>query len=598
MKTTVRVVALVLAALLALGMFSGIFAMFAFASVGSSTPDPVYYPIIVTADTTMSATVTTGKTRTNLTIKFKFTPGQSDYEYDDEIPFGDFSIPADSSFSFGEKTKLRVQRSSSENDYYIATLSGVTYNGGSGKTLILDVDTGDYATTFTVPVPSKYFRAESTDESDPLRSELVIESVTVRDASNQKLDLVDKDTPPFTVEIEYYDIGIEGADLNELSKENFHAFLRTSSGFKALGGTVGTLTLVSTKAQFPRFRATFKNIKADATADILNFKVQYDIDGTSVRSDGSAQIIQIEKDEDNGDAAPLRPNMIVQAYSYGDEPIIAGDDFNLDFTLANTSRSVAVENVVMTIEPNNGFIIAAASNTVYFEELQPGATVPYSIALRPVPTGNSTTETTDYSIVVRFKYQYMSKKEYAEGGSEVRIAIPVAQLDRFAVDEITDYSMYLTVGEEGYVSVPITNKGKSLTYNITGTIREQGSAGMEFIAPSVHYGNLEAGKSGTVDLALTVNMPGEFHGEAIIQYEDENMRQKELKVSFSTMVAEASMPPPEIPPDAEQNMEPQGSKWFVVVCCIAGGLLMAVPIALYIIKRVRAKGSEDIDEDF
>lgn len=573
----------------------------------TSTPSGDKIIKVITADTTVSKTLTFGKISSGVTVKFAFLD-TVDYDLGvGEFSFDRLEMPTDSSFGWGQSSKLKVEskvrRVSGEDVYYYqATLSGVSYTGGSSRLLELTVD-GD--TTFNVTIPSKYF-SESGGE-DTIASDIVVQSVHVYDAAGVQLASVTKDSKPFRVDVIFYDMGLKSLSKSELEKATKRVFITNAPGFKTLSGTSGTLELMSTSGEYPRFRAIFKNMTTDGTGTAISFRTQYDVDdnGTeskkSVKGEASVNLFQVTKPEEESKAdetAPLKPNVIIQEYNYSKEQIVAGDEFDLELRFRNTSRDTGVDNVVMTIEPNSGFVIASASNTTYFESMAPGEVKPFTITLRAAASaGNATgTPQTDYSVQVKFSYQYLSKKEFATGESAVKIAIPVVQLDRFSVDEITQYTQYLMVGEEGSVTVPVINKGKSLTYNISGEIKAANPE--SYISPIEHMGNLEAGKSGELSLSVTVNVPGEFNADAVISYEDENGNQKQLSVPFTIMVEQHQEMPEIMPPTDVGDMQPQGPGPLSIILCSVGAMMVASPIALYLIKRVKARGSEDIDEDF
>lgn len=434
----------------------------------------------------------------------------------------------------------------------------------------------------------------STDaEETPPTSDIVVENVTVKTASGQKLDKVDKDTGPLTVEIIYSDIGLQDEGFNSMGKNELHAFITTATGFKLLAGSRGTLTIDSLQGVYPRFKAVFKNVEYSGGGKDLGFRVQYDFFDYHVKGTSTATLFQIESEEEEkeGDLPPVKPKIVIDKYSYGEDQIVAGNEFNLDISFRNTSSDIAVEGVTMTLVPSEGLAIAAASNTVYIPNLGAGQSMSHTIALRTLPS----TAAGSVKLDIKFSFQYVDKKTRPDGTSDESVSIPITQIDRFAVDPITDYTQYLTMGEEGYLTVPIINRGNSATKNISAVVRAQG----EFVAPTSHFGNLEPGKNGTIDISITVSQIGEFHGEVVVQYEDENMKQKELATPFSIMVNEPYVDQPEMPDMSE--MAPAESplqKWFRLGLCVLGGLMLAAPLALYIIKRVKAKGSEEIDEDF
>ena len=452
-----------------------------------------------------------------------------------------------------------------------------------------------------VSIPSNFFRAKESssgtsddEEATPPKSEINIESVTVRTPNGQKLDTITKNTGPVNVEIIYYDSGLRDEGFNSMGKGDYHAFITDATGFKLLSGSMGTLTLESLQGIYPRFKAVFKNVEY-ISGTKLGFRALYNFPDyeNPVQGDASATLLQIaSEEEDDSTLPPVKPKIVVDQYSYGDEPIVAGSEFAVDINFRNTSGEIPVEGVTMTLTTSEGLEIKAASNTVYLKSLGAGQSMSHTIALRTLPSVAAGSVKLD----IKFSFQYVNKKERPEGESSESISIPITQIDRFAADPITDYSQYLTMGEEGYLSVPIINRGNAVTKNISASVRADG----EFIAPASHFGNLESGKNGTVDVSITINQPGEFQGDVVIQYEDENMQQKELTVPFSIMVNEPYVEPPPIDPEQWEGMqqEPAWHQWFRIGLCALGGLLMAVPLALYIIKRVKAKGSEEIDEDF
>lgn len=567
---------------------------------GSNSADDQYIAQIITADTTVSKTLTTGRVSTGLKITFNFLDPGIDF-LEGDYSSSEFTMPLESSFGWSHNTKLTITKDN-RGDYYKATLTNISYNGGSSQNLILTLTGENFA--INVPIPNKYFNKSSSETDEIPTSDIVVQSTIARNAQGQKLGVVNEKSGRFTVEVLFYDIGLKNESNSAIDAAKKYAFITTPTGFKLHNGSSGTVERVTSSAEYPRFKATFEGVESTGSVNTLNFRVQYDFAEYTqgIKGEAVATLFQISSEsEDESEAAPLKPNIIVQEYNYGEGDIIAGSEFNLDMVFTNTSRTVAVENVVMKITPASGFYIAAASNTVYFPSMGAGESKPYSVALRAMPsrnTGVAGETPTDYSVTVEFAYQYpINKKgDYGDHSTSVKIAIPVEQLDRFAVDEITDYTQYIPVGYEGYVTVPITNKGKSATMNISGTVESK--SGAEFTAPPVHYGNLEAGKSSTLNINITINTPGEFTGEAVISYEDENMNQKEIRQPFAIMVEAPMTPPAEMPEMPGMMPEEEKLSPYSIALIVIGGLMLASPAALILIKRVKARGNEDIDEDF
>lgn len=590
-KTSIRIISFIIVAVLVITLFYSVAVMVAHAD------DSIDVAKIITGDTTVSRKMTVGKVTTGLTVKFNFldsAQATTGTFLSDEI-----SMPMDSSFGWSYNTTLTIEsKTKGSASYYEATLKNVTYNGGASKTLQVTLENQAFA--MNVIIPSKYFNETAETDGAPV-SKPAWHSTIVRNKAGQKLESVSKNTGPVTVEVIFYDMGLKNEGNTSVDEAKKYAYITAPTGFKLHNGSFGTVERMTSQTEYPRFKATFEGVESTGNINTLNFRVLYDFEEyeKSIEGEVAATLFQIKTESEAEETNPKPvPKIIISEYVYGKESIIAGEEFSLDLSFRNTSSTTGIENVDITIEPGNGFLITAASNTAYFPTLATNETKNFSVTMRANPAASSSvagTTPTDYSVQIKFSYQYLNDKKYADGSSNVKISIPVTQLDRFGVDEITDYSQYIMLGEEGYVTVPITNKGKSSIYNITGEIKND--SGADFVAAPVHFGNLDAGKSGTVDISLSISTPGVFEGKAVVTYEDENMNQKEMSVPFSIMVMEPPPPQIEAPPDMQQQA-PAGPGLPSIILCAAGALMMAVPLSLYIIKRVKAKGIEAIDEDY
>ena len=66
------------------------------------------------------------------------------------------------------------------------------------------------------------------------------------------------------------------------------------------------------------------------------------------------------------------PNIIIRNYSYG-EKVTAGQVFDLEMEMTNTSSVTAAENVVVSLDTGEGISINSSSNTIYIPKLDAGA---------------------------------------------------------------------------------------------------------------------------------------------------------------------------------------------------------------------------------
>lgn len=609
----IRAVALILAALLMVStLVSGL----------SLLVSAAYYPDVRSVRTTDGGTVTRIRYGNTYVIRFRYTTSEAPSST--RNTYRKTGLTLNSAWR-GTNASLEIvlTRSSTDGntDEYIVdgtlTAQYVSHSDNPELTiesveLTMDSDHSYTIDTLYLEIPDSYFNSSTSTGDDgvdvteeTLTSQVMVENMVALDSAGNRIDEITKDSPPFTLEVVFADVGLRDVDLSDIKNGDMQAYITGAGGF-TLGSTAkGTITLASQNVDYPRFRARFSNVTYTGAEKSLTFTVFYNIDGfTTLKGEGSATLFSAKvdsEDEDEESTAGIKvPKIIISQYTYGEEAIVAGSEFTLAFTLRNTSTELPLENIVVTLTPSApagtdsgpGLIVASSSNTIYVDSLPPGATQNYAVDFMARPDASVTSHLID----VKFSYEYIkSEKEGYTAAPELAesIAIPVNQIDRFSIDPILE-EPYGTVGEELYLTVNIINKGKSPTYNISGTVKVDPSV----TAPAQHFGNLEAGAAESMDFYLTGTQPGSFEGEIIIQYEDNNNNVKEVAVPFSMTVEERYVPQPDSDMMDPDMMEPppQGPNLLTVIFCVIGGLAIATPIALYLMKRVRAKGSEEFDE--
>ena len=609
----VRIMALVLA----LTLFAGILGML---SMTGMAAEPDYFAHYVTArNGSYPEYVKYGDT---VNLHFKYWEDTADFPGDlnKTVKVKSFYCSGGTWDSLGSTLELKKIEENGSICTIEATLSNIKYISRS-KDNILDIrgvtisSSNDYHSIRTAFDPSFFDSSYSSspnyeDETNPYTSDIIIENIYVKDADGNFLDRVTKDSAPFTVEVVFIDRGLREIDPEYFRDNNteMSAYLTQSGGFIPSSGTRGTLTRAAgAYAEAPRFRATFRGMKYDGGANSLAFRVEYEVNGWYVGADVPVTVQQAKaNDDDESKLAPLIPHIIVSQYSYGKDAIAAGEEFTLNVSIKNTSNEIPLENIVMTITPETvksdtagsttgGLTITSASNTYYIEKLGVGGNLTHSVTLRAEPNA----AVGSHKVEVKFSFQYVDEanKKRETGNDSEGIAIPVTQVDRFSVDPLTDFTETVFYGDEGYLVVSFINRGKSTTYNVSGIVNGENLASP---GQSQHFGNLEAGNSGTLEFSVAALEPGQISGEIIIQYEDDNTNQKEIPVPFTIYVEEPYYPP-YVPPSGGMNpgiTEPQGPSAVSIVFCSVGGIAIAIPLMLYIIKRTKAKGSEDFDEVF
>ena len=279
-----------------------------------------------------------------------------------------------------------------------------------------------------------------------------------------------------------------------------------------------------------------------------------------------------DPNEDPGDTAPeapkpaaAAPNLIIDNYSYGGTSVQAGKTFDLSINFMNTSRALAVENIVMSLETAEGISIANSSNTFYFETLKPRHNITQNITLRATGKGENSSPT----IGVNFRYEYIDQNQRMEITRSETIAIPVTQPERFEITEPTLPEMQ--VGMENVLSFPYVNKGKGTLYNVA--VKIEGD--VDALQPVQNLGNFESGRSGTIDAIFTTTQEGPTPFKIIVTYEDADGNEKKREFKYEPTVM--AMPEPELPPEMMEPIDPELTEqpsnnwlWVFVVIVIVG----------------------------
>lgn len=557
-------------------------------------------------------TTTSGSAVTSLT-KDRFYNIEFQYYDSDLVPptveesFLNPSITASVGSAFQTTTRTEVSSLKLKKESGHAVITGKIENiqykklNYSSLSFTLNANQPSSSTSYSVDLTfsiSDYLGStggsgSSSGDSEQYTSDIVVERVLARGSGGEILSEITEDTPPFTLEIYFYDLGFEGVHEDDFYDRNFAAYLTSPGGLRANGSMQGrlVLTTLSGSGDFPRFCATFTNLTYDGNSNSITFRAQYYVD-EYIYGEANAtvhQAVQEEEEKEEG-PDPATPYIILSNYSYGSQPIEAGMEFALDMSFLNTSLETPLENIVMKISTPEDLSIASSSNSYYIDSLGSDAELHQAIQLQAKPSA----AVGSHSVTIEFTYQYIVDKVRKDNTSSFSVAIPVTQIDRFAVDPLTDYSEYVTQGDEAYLTLSFINRGKSTTYNISGSLQGDFSSSGQ----SQHFGNLEAGKSGTMEFSILCDQPGPVQGEVLILYEDENTKQKELSVPFSFTVEEGYFGDEPGPGPLEEEPPEHSVTLFTVTLCSLGGLLIAAPVALTLLKKLRQRGIEEFDEDF
>ncbi len=342
-----------------------------------------------------------------------------------------------------------------------------------------------------------------------------------------------------------------------------------------------------------KFR-TLEDITAVKQGITAAMKYSYGRNSSIVQAEGTSSIVLIaapNKTSDGKDNAAA-PNIIIGKYDIGEDQIPAGEVFDLTLDFYNSSAETPIENVVMTVSAGGDLSIYGGSSSFFYTDIPAAGSKGETIPLRVLPTAATGTS----SVVISFKYDYLTGDTRNTVTTEQTLYIPVFQPDKmtFSINQPT-YDIY--AGNEVYLTLSYLNKGRADAANVKAEI----VGDIPALTTEKVIGNVAAGGNGTVDFIVTPYMAGEVTFSILLTYEDSNMNevQKELPVTLNIM----DMPfidEPYFPMTMEMPGEEGGGfPWWIVF--VGGGVLIvaAVIVIIVVVHKKKKKGkkltADDID---
>ena len=317
----------------------------------------------------------------------------------------------------------------------------------------------------------------------------------------------------------------------------------------------------------------------------------------SCKIDNATIVPEKENDKKpDEETTAAQPYVIISSYSYGKGDLVAGETRNVTMTFRNTSKTMAVENMMVTMTLPDAMMLTSSSNSFYIESLAAEGTITKTVNVTVKPTAAAQS----HSMTVDFTYDYLDNGVRRNAKTTESISMPVLQVDRFTVTGI-DLPQEIFMGEESNLSVNFVNKSRTEIYNLSAKLNCEGISNN---GEEQYLGNLASGTTSSADFYIKGNEKGELVGEVIITYEDTNMNQRTVSVPFTTKVTsyEDVWGPqgpvgPQNPDDPGMDPgmeEPAGFPWFWV---IGGVAVVAAGVFVYLKLRKNKKESVDEDED-
>lgn len=476
--------------------------------------------------------------------------------------------------SFQDGTASAV--ASGQNGEYTVTFTGLTYTGDSGKQLAFTIyyegNGGGYQDGNTVPVRECVPYTEPTPAPEPT-PETIPEPRAVFNSDGTSTSIAAGETKTITVYIQNAGTTAMRDPILTL-KSSGSLLIMGSQDYMLDDIRAGRDTAVTVTVKAPdKIESQMQTI--DAT---LSFYYDNGTQLTGGSASGSVNVLStVTKDtKDEETIASPTPIVILSKYNYGGSSVAAGSSTNLSFSFTNTSKTIKIENVMVTVTGGQDLMLNGSTNTFYFESVAASGSKTVTVPMKAAQLISASAQ----DVKIDVTYEYVDQNARKSGNATLSLSVPLYQPDRFELSEPkTSYTGY--VGEETSLTIDYVNKGKSAINNVEATI----SGDIDSPTPYQRVGTIDGGKNGTIAFAVTPQLEGENQVKIVITYEDSNGNTKERV--FEATVEAMAYEPADPGMDDPGMIDPEPAStfpWKYVIIAVVAAL-----IVLLIVLRIRKK---------
>ena len=476
--------------------------------------------------------------------------------------------------SFQDGTASAV--ASGQNGEYTVTFTGLTYTGDSGKQLAFTIyyegNGGGYQDGNTVPVRECVPYTEPKPEPEPT-PETIPEPRAVFNSDGTSTSIAAGETKTITVYIQNAGTTAMRDPILTL-KSSGSLLIMGSQDYMLDDIRAGRDTAVTVTVKAPdKIESQMQTIDAS-----LSFYYDNGTQLTGGSASGSVNVLStVTKDtKDEETIASPTPIVILSKYNYGGSSVAAGSSTNLSFSFTNTSKTIKIENVMVTVTGGQDLMLNGSTNTFYFESVAASGRKTVTVPMKAAQLISASAQ----DVKIDVTYEYVDQNARKSGNATLSLSVPLYQPDRFEMSEPTSsYTGY--VGEETSLTIDYVNKGKSAINNVEATI----SGDIDSPTPYQRVGTIDGGKNGTIAFAVTPQLEGENQVKIVITYEDSNGNTKERV--FEATVEAMAYEPTDPGMDDPGMIDPEPAHtfpWKYVIIAVVAAL-----IVLLIVLRIRKK---------
>lgn len=273
--------------------------------------------------------------------------------------------------------------------------------------------------------------------------------------------------------------------------------------------------------------------KATVGVKQVDFNVTYRNDEGDLKSGTVSLFVNVRKGlspTSDKDTTTSVPKLIIESYKLSSDKIYAGETFDLEFTIKNTSDSTNLQNVQIHIKDagETATIVPASggSNTLYISKIGKGQSSSQKVSLQTAPDATAKA----YTINVDFSYESASTN--AAHTANETIAVPILQKIRLKCDEPTVYDDVSYLDSSTSMSIKMYNMGRSSIYNCIVDVEGNGLK----LEESYFGGTLSAGSTLAADISVIPSEAGDIQGTVVISYEDVYGEPGEERLPFTLHV--------------------------------------------------------------
>lgn len=484
--------------------------------------------------------------------------------------------------SFQDGTASAV--ASGQNGEYTVTFTGLTYTGDSGKQLAFTIyyegNGGGYQDGNTVPVRECVPYTEPTPAPEPT-PEVIPEPRAVFNSDGTSTSIAAGETKTITVYIQNAGTTAMRDPILTL-KSSGSLLIMGSQDYMLDDIRAGRDTAVTVTVKAPdKIESQMQTIDAS-----LSFYYDNGTQLTGGSASGSVSVLStVTKDtKDEETIASPTPIVILSKYNYGGSSVAAGSSTNLSFSFTNTSKTIKIENVMVTVTGGQDLMLNGSTNTFYFESVAASGSKTVTVPMKAAQLISASAQ----DVKIDVTYEYVDQNARKSGNATLSLSVPLYQPDRFEMSEPTSsYTGY--VGEETSLTIDYVNKGKSAINNVEATI----SGDIDTPTAYQRVGTIDGGKNGTIAFAVTPQLEGENQVKIVITYEDSNGNTKERV--FEATVEAMAYEPADPGMDDPGMIDPEPAHTFPWKYVIIALVVIAI-IALIVLRARKKKAKQKAEQ--